>query len=48
MEEKQDQVFAQIYQHMCNCWDLAESIGDWDLMDTFQKLCYQIDRKRFG
>ena len=48
MDEKKDQVLAEIYQHLCDCQDLSESIGDWDLMDTFQKMRYQIDRKRFG
>lgn len=48
MEEKKDQVLANIYQHLCDCQDFAESIGDWNLMDTFQNMRYQIDCKRFG
>lgn len=48
MDEKTLAKYREIYQHLCNCQDLAESIGDWDLMDTFQKMRYQIDRKRFG
>ena len=48
MEEKKDQVMAEIYQHLCDCQDLSVSIGEWDLMYTFKKMRYQIDHKRLG
>lgn len=47
-DDKKDKVLAQIYQHLCDCQDLAESIGDWDFMSTFENLRHQTDRKRFG
>ena len=48
MEDEKDKTLAEIYQHVCDCQDLSESIGDWNLMDVFQKLRILIDRERFG
>lgn len=48
MDEKTLTKYREIYQHCCNCQDLAESVGDWTLMDTFESLRSQLNRKMFG
>jgi len=48
MDEKTYTALQSIYQHCCNCQDLAESVGDFQLMDTFENLRRELNRKMFG
>ena len=48
MDEKTLTKYRAIYQHCCNCQDLAEEVGDFQLMDTFESLRRQLNRKMFG
>ena len=43
-----DAVLREIYQHLCDCQDLSESIGEWGLMSTFEELRHKVDRIRFS
>ena len=46
--DKKEEALREMYQHCCICQDLAESIGDWDLFSTFEKLRRELDCKMFG
>lgn len=48
MDEKTLTKYRAIYQHCCNCQDLAEEVGDFQLMDTFEKLRRELNHKMFG
>ena len=48
MEEKTFTKYREIYQLCCNCQDLAESVGDWSLMDTFENLRNELNRKMYS
>lgn len=48
MEDKTYVALRAIYQHCCECQDLAEEVGDFQLMDTFENLRKQLNRKMFG
>jgi hypothetical protein len=48
MDEKTLIKYREIYQHCCDCQDLAESVGDWSLMSTFEDLRRELNRKMFG
>ena len=42
------ETLRKVYQHCCDCQDLAESIGDWDLFSTFENLRNELNRKMYG
>ena len=48
MENKNYNALRTIYQHCCDCQDLAESIEDWTLMRTFENLRRELNNKMFG
>lgn len=48
MDEKTLAKYREIYEYCCNCQDLAEEVSDFDLMDTFDDLRRQLNRKMFG
>lgn len=48
MENKTHDALRAIYQYCCDCQDLAESVGDWTLMETFENLRRELNCKMFG
>ena len=48
MDDKTYTALRAIYQHCCDCQDLAESVGDFQLMGTFEDLRKELNRKMFG
>lgn len=47
MRTDRDAVLGEIYQHMCDCQDLAEEIGEFGLMDKMEEMRHYIDTLRF-
>lgn len=41
------EVYSEIYQHLCDCQDLAEEIGDFNLMSQFEDMRHTVDMARF-
>ena len=48
VSDSEEEVLRNIYQHLCDCQDLSESIGQWGLYDTFENLRREVDRIRFS
>lgn len=48
MDEKTFKALREIYQHCCDCSDLSESIGDWDLYTVFEDLRNTLNSKMYG
>lgn len=48
MNEKNLELYRQMYQHCCDCQDLAESAGDWELFHTFEDLRNKLNRKMYS
>ena len=48
MDEKNFSKYREIYQHCCNCQDLAEEVGDWELFQTFEDLRNKLNSKMYS
>ena len=48
MPENKMNTLRSIYQHLCDCQDLAESIGEWSLFSTFENLRDTLNNKMYG
>ncbi len=42
------ETLRKVYQHLCDCQDLAESVGEWDLFSIFENLRKELNRKMYG
>ena len=48
MDENKLEKLREIYQHCCDCQDLAEAAGDWELFNTFESLRNTLNRKMYA
>ena len=48
MKGKDLEIFRKIYQHCCDCQDLAESVGNWKFMDEFKEMRNKLNREMYG
>ena len=48
MDDKTYKVFRTMYQHLCDCQDLAESVGDFTLMRDFENFRHKLDNIMYG
>lgn len=46
--DKAFEKLQEIYQHLCNCQDLAEDSGDWELINTFKNLRNVLNNKMYS
>jgi len=42
------EVFRKIYQHCCDCQDLAESVGNWKFVDEFEIMRTKLNTEMYG